>query len=254
MCSAFKLRKKETARRLSILKYWLFNTGILYLIGFLRGGVIPLIFPNVPLRWTPIFPNGILRLPQEHPLPLNIPPLRTLQLFHGLWKQSPYTCVGSHSLPETKKKDPFFIAQVGWLEPPRIVVSSIISNPIFFEGCGKKKPWKKRQVVTLELWRNSNHLKSFAGLKWSLWRFFFSGAKRESWIPCITLGPEAIVRKKWNWPHFNGQKNKWLTEVVNGLVNRQLRFFILPATFLAGRLRTPRFFVAGWFPNRISMG
>ena len=37
------------------------------------GVVIPLIFPKVP----PIFPNVILRLPQEHPLPLDTPlPIR----------------------------------------------------------------------------------------------------------------------------------------------------------------------------------
>ncbi len=37
----------------------------------LKGGVvIPLIFPKVG---PPIFPNGILRFPQEHPLPLNNP-------------------------------------------------------------------------------------------------------------------------------------------------------------------------------------
>ena len=44
---------------------------------FLRGGkvVIPLIFPNVP-SGSPIFPRNlrILKVPQEHPLPLNNPP------------------------------------------------------------------------------------------------------------------------------------------------------------------------------------
>ena len=42
------------------------------MIGFLRGVVIPLIFPNVPYR-SPIFPNGILRVPQLPP-PLEHPP------------------------------------------------------------------------------------------------------------------------------------------------------------------------------------
>ena len=48
------------------------------------------------LRWTPIFPNGILRVPQEHPLPLDTPgPLRTLKqwvshpsIIHG-WSTYP---------------------------------------------------------------------------------------------------------------------------------------------------------------------
>ena len=36
-----------------------------------EGGMV---IPYSSLRWTPIFPNEILRVSLEHPLPLNTPP------------------------------------------------------------------------------------------------------------------------------------------------------------------------------------
>ena len=59
-----------------------------WIVGFLNitnrilkaGVVIPLIFPNVPLRF-PNLPWKSLGFP-SYPLPLNIPPLGTLQITH----------------------------------------------------------------------------------------------------------------------------------------------------------------------------